>query len=126
MKIVYRIETEKGVGMYDSGCASYMQNKYKHTTPREDRRLWEALGIYADSDFDEDIEQALQEFKFGFKDIIQLRSWVYQEAWLTSLHDNGLRMMEYTCEDWDVLEGDSQIVFKNPKQSKMNFLNYIC
>ena len=103
-----------------------MRDGYKHVKPIDDIKLWEALGEYADSDFEEDIEQVLQEFKFGFADILQMREWVYRDDWIKRLHECGLVLVEYECEDWDVLEGYYQIVFKNPVKSKMNFLNYIC
>ena len=125
MKIIYRIETEAGLGMYASG-ACFMRELHIHVTPRHDWKLWEALQVYADSNEDEDVEDALQEFRFGFSDLVQLRKWVYRDDWIGRMNEMGLVLVEYECEDWDVLEGYYQAVFKNPKQAKMNFLNYIC
>lgn len=127
MKKIYRIETETGVGMYANLRVAIFMNVPKvHITPKEDRKLWEALSSYADSDEQEDIEMMLQDFKFGFADIVQLKQWVYEDNWIRRMHEMDLRLVEYDCEDWDVLEGDCQVVFKNPTKSRMSFLNYIC
>lgn len=117
MKTIYRIEAITGEGMYrcrsalvsfKDACDIMPIDEAKHPTPRNDSLLimnMEASGLDTNS---EDV----YEYRFGFSSLEQLRNWIYRDSWLIGLHDIGLVITEYCCEDKDVLVGHTQAIFK--------------
>lgn len=111
--IVLRLENINGEGMYSCGAAHFMQERGFHVRPENDEKLWKNLQIYSQSTDKEDCEQEMWNFRFGFSDCNQLKMWVYRKYWLQELEKVGMIVAQYECEDWNVLVGNSQALFKN-------------
>jgi hypothetical protein len=75
-----------------------------------------AVGVYSEN---------MSDYYFGFSSIDQLRSWIYKDDWLVGLHDIGMLLAVYICEDEDVLVGNTQAIFKgNVSKTQHSILEY--
>lgn len=123
MKTAYRIEYPDGKGMYHCVNGEWVaskimgNDKYRHPLPEDDSKLCE------ERDFRNIL--CLTPYKFAFESVKQLRNWIYQDDWLQSLHNCGMLISEYTCQDEDVLVGNTQAIFKNEiSRIQYNILEY--
>ena len=125
MKTVYRIELPDGTGMYRCGTNSvgagdiFDFNEVQHSIPDDDSLLAKRRVIEGVSDIQ------LRLYRFGFDSVRQVRNWVYKDAWLIALHDSGFVISEYLCNDYDVIVGHTQAIFKNEiEKESFSILEY--
>ena len=126
MKTVYRIERHDGTGMYRCANNSTVSaldimgyDDMQHPMPDDDSLLAKRRVIEGVSDIQ------LRLYRFGFDSVRQVRNWVYKDAWLIALHDSGFVISEYLCNDYDVIVGHTQAIFKNEiEKESFSILEY--
>lgn len=122
IKKVLRLEVkDTGVGLYASGIevVEELQDSIKHPAPQDDELLWWTLGNYYVEFDGENVgevydaaEKNLHEWYFCFDSIAVVRSWIYRNDWLMTLHNNGIVLSEYICFDSDVITGHTQSILR--------------
>lgn len=125
IKKVLRLEVgsgdKAGVGLYASGIeiVQELQDSMRHPAPQDDELLWWSLGNYYvefdgenASDVYEAAEKNLHEWWFCFDSISVVRSWIYRNDWLLTLHANGIVLSEYICFERDVITGHTQSILR--------------
>ena len=107
--LIYRIENSADEGPYSAITSDWFctllatdQDGQKHKPPRHDISLWFAF---------QKQQKPMEEFHFGFKDIQQFQTWVYEKCWIDDLIEKGFRLVELEIHHAHVLIGDSQVMF---------------
>lgn len=119
---VYRIEDDKGVGMYHSskveGDEYCVPVDYdRHPTPFDDSLLcnkWREMSV---------IDR--KSHIFGFSSVEQLRNWIYNDLWLKNLHEEGFVISVFSVERENVIEGHTQALFVRDKATSWVSLSII-
>lgn len=124
----YRIEDERGYGMYRSGvapgCVQDMQpfcmdtEQDRHPTPRNDERLWDQVkdrGL-SDNCFFCQLNSKAEKYFFGFSSKKQLRAWIYKRKWRVELAKSELLLVIYEVTDFII--GDTQAMFVRANTTK--------
>lgn len=87
----------------------------KHPNPRDDSLLvqnFKSKGL--------DLNAHLYDFIFGFSSMEQLRTWMYDDRWLATLHKNGFVLCEYEGE---IIHGNAQAIIRNSTKKQIWKLN---
>ena len=104
--IVFRIEDEKGCGVYRGETNLYNYRKYGdftrdrvHPVPKCDSKLMQSIpkcGKRLDCfGVEEPKFKWIFNFVFGFSSIEQLRAWFYEDEVIEWLHENGFSLVVY-------------------------------
>ena len=122
--IVYRIENIHHIGMYGGDSIMFDNIDVKrHPGPANDSRLVR--------DFERKTEMGFYvptQYYFGFKNIAQLRSWLYDDDWLCSLHDSGYSLVEIyisDCKPANVIIGNTQVMFDKSMEIKRDTFSLV-
>ena len=112
IKTIYRIESAKGIGLYNFFKADYfvhsvLVDRHRHPSPSDDSLLVANVRKASNCNYF-DIEAFM---RFGFCSVEQLRSWIYKDEWLVKLHEYGLKISEYKLYSEHVHEGNTQAIF---------------
>ncbi len=107
---IYRVENEKGEGMYQAGTSLIGGNKWvniiddneRHPAPWQDDKINPVFSTYRN------------ELKFGFNSLDQLVFWIFRKTWRERLHEEGFFISEIEAEG---VHGDTQAIFL-PKTRK--------
>lgn len=104
---VFRIEDERGAGMYRSGKSVIFSDicwpDRSHPSPWEDIPFGYSMRAYDRPD--------IVHHRFGFASLEQLRRWIYKDEWLVELHHAGYRLSIYEVDPYNVIIGESQCAF---------------
>lgn len=114
MQYVYRLETEDGLGVYNSGTVMRVQNelgldlyfnKSVHPNPYNDPGLsyaWERMPEHDD-------------WFFGFTDPEQMQQWFYSAEIRNALARRGVVMRKYEVDDKYFMASEHQAIFIRDK-----------
>ncbi len=107
-ELCYRIEYENGEGIYRRSCGIMPNDQeggpLNHPNPDEDHLLkdvWLDLRYKTNQAFC---------YYFGFSSIEQLRRWFFDQTYLQTIHDRGVRIAIYQTDDYHF--GDTQMIFR--------------
>lgn len=121
MAKVYRIENELGHGMYRTNfqvpCMDEMQpyvndkHEGRFPPPSDDEKLWEAAKAkdLVTEGFFRGLNASGEKYRFGFRSIRQLKSWVFKKKWRKMLAESDLQLATYEASE--VLFGNCQVMF---------------
>ena len=112
-KTLYRLESKSGLGVYDSG-GYYLFNE-EHNKKRPDPFSDNKINHIFNSVNDYDSQTYKSEWKFAFSSLDELKNWIQDEKTFNNLkNDNrGYHIKEFLVPENMVIEGDSQIIFKD-------------
>ena len=105
---VYRIENIDGIGPYtgDLNCDNFEPHWFlgvDHPAPEEDLLLKEWFDDnYAD----------VENHKFGFVSIEQLKEWFHEDRYFKAFHDHEFYLAEYEISEDLVHVGTKQVMFR--------------
>lgn len=125
MAKVFRVENEAGKGMYsirnaDGDSPDYfweMSNNTNHPSPRDDiglKDLW--IKAYNEGTY--------REWNFGFRDLPQLRNWIYRQEWRDEIVSVGGFISVYEVDDRDYAAGDTQCIFRKEFAKKIDTITF--
>jgi len=127
MPKIWRVETVKGYGPYDSGACDKMRKKgfevynARHTpAPDYDPHFgsnWEKMRI----------KKHHTHYFFGFSSLKQYRDWFKHKACREIMADFNLQLVKYDCPADAMFAGEKQVIFlKNmAKVTEIRQVNYI-
>lgn len=118
---IYRLEHKDGEGFYQGRTGFSIEHDFRrHPLPHQDSLLMESLHN----------KTGMAEVRgqhFGFRDIDQLRAWVYQDDWLRALEHHGVWLAEIHIDEGFVCYGNTQTVFDRSRIQRTihhNILDY--
>jgi len=127
MPKIWRVETVKGWGPYDSGACEAMRKKgfevynARHTpAPTRDRRFgstWNKMQS----------KKQHMYYSFGFSSLKQYKNWFKYKACREIMAEYGLQLVKYDCPVHAMFAGEKQVIFlKNmAKVTETRRVNYI-
>ena len=114
MTLIYRVQHKRWLwGMYSGGnaAAQRMCEAARHPEPENDGAL---MRDFMDKHgFDAKSSGVPHCYKYGFKDLAQMRSWVYHQEIREQLHELGYHIAVIDAED--VVSGDTQAVYNTAR-----------
>lgn len=136
---IYRIENEKGEGVYRAESRSIYfvvnevkadyqdyQNERRHPTPDRDSKLVDSLprkAFFGNSKVDPIIDcNYISNFIFGFSSVDQLRMWFFNNNILVGLHNCGFKVVVYKGE---VYHGNTQAVIRKSTRKKVKEISLL-
>ena len=122
----YRIEDERGRGMYRSwaapDCVQEMQpgvsdkgNK-RHPTPNSDETLWEQAKDAGLVTYYNDFHSKAEKFFFGFTSKKQLKAWIFKKEWRKKLANSELMLVTFQASEYII--GETQVMFVKNEATK--------
>lgn len=107
---VYRIANKHDTGMYNTATQiSSDVDLVKHPTPYKDSLMQkDFLRVINDGD----VFYIPHQYRCGFKNIDQLRAWVYKDEWLQDLHAREFFLKIYEVAHNKVIFGYTQVMFE--------------
>lgn len=120
VKTILRIQDDSGKGFYQGAFWSLKYNLYmaekggKHPAPYLDSKLLSENPSLFESYFcyGQNYHRFIaKDYIFGFKDVEQCRSWLFNDEWLKSLHDAKYHV---AIMQGDVRIGHTQAVIHSP------------
>lgn len=112
---VLRVENTEHAGMYVSSTiplwkkhAAYDIDGHRPDPPN-DAGLVRALDTHPDLAFE---VQTTDDWRFGFKTMAQLRSWLNVPPLVRDLEKAGFHVAQYSVPKKDVVEGVAQVVYR--------------
>lgn len=133
--LVYRVEHKYDhTGMYRDGAIAFMltfgtptgdihdqdtwprmystdEEKKAHPMPHDDPKLWDFFDELLSWRFKPGGREEAKKWLFGFANLVQLRSWLHERAWLEYMDSRGYVCSVYECEDDFAHHGDTQAMF---------------
>ncbi len=109
-KKIYRVETEKGNGLYDGRFASLSVDVERHPSPAEDK----AIGDFFRNDPCSRNIKYQKKWSFAFSSIDDAKNWVNDSELIDKLKNDGYVLKEITIPTDFVIEGYKQVIFQKP------------
>ena len=106
--MVYRIEDDKGIGVYRSEISPEWIDSNDRTkpTPWEDEELLKSTNIHVDDKY-----YVIEDYSFGFKSVSQMLKWFKKEQ-LKTLTELGFNINIYMVDDTKAHSSKHQAMFK--------------
>lgn len=119
-KVIYRVETYKQKGIYDSGLWVRIPSRYSGARDDSHPAPYEDLGI---CDKWSEVEH---EWHFGFGSLNQLKKWLNRASIRWEAREIGLRIGIYEIDDLDsVAIGKTQAIFDMKKARRVEEMSLI-
>lgn len=107
---IYRVEDDRGRGLYGSNtCDQTEENEsiWIKAIPVQD--LWgDENHIMPHADGLKDLPRG---YRYGFKNLEQLKKWIHKPEWLVGLHEMGGIIKKIQVPQTSVLYGGNQVAY---------------
>lgn len=106
---VWRLEDERGIGVYQS---SDKKDSIWNISTNSFRCSKRNPTFCEDIAFDDIIVNDIKHCSFGFKNLDQYYAWVFKKEWRDALAKNKALLRKYFVEDGIYLESKYQVLFR--------------
>lgn len=118
-KTLYRVENDKGEGLYSSFFGGDAGNQEHHTDPADDTALSVLFShklYYSNSKYSDD-------WHFAFNDMKDLKEWIHAEGFIPQLYKKNFCVYQVEVPESAVILGEGQCAFQKSKIARQDVID---